>query len=97
MAQPKLMEFVSKTCPNCAVQKKRQVMEKLAEAFPDITFERIDSDVRPKLADKHEVQAIPCYVLLDADGEELFNENGAMPIKKLEELIKEALADGDEE
>lgn len=93
MAKPIFYEFSSKGCAFCAAQKKAKVMEQLAETFPDVDFQRVDADIREDLAEDLGIKGVPCYVLVDDEGEELGRQMGGAPVAKLEKLIEKHFPD----
>ena len=89
----KLFEFGAPSCPYCTVQKKKQVLEKVAGLHPKLECLRVDVEEQEALADKYEVKGIPCYVLVDEEGDELERVEGAAPVKALDKMLKKATAE----
>jgi thioredoxin 1 len=67
------------------------VFEKAAEAHPDITFGKIDTEAQPGLSSAFEIRSIPTLMVF-RDGILLFAQAGALPGAALEELIKQVVA-----
>ena len=62
------------------------VFEKAAEAHPDITFGKVDTEAEQDLADAAQITAIPTLMAF-RDGVLVYREAGALPAKALEQLI----------
>jgi thioredoxin 1 len=67
------------------------VYEKVAEANPDITFAKVDTDANQQLAAGFDIRSIPTLMIF-RDGILLFAQPGALPQPALEELVKKARA-----
>jgi thioredoxin 1 len=65
--------------------------EKVAEANPDITFAKIDTDAEQQLAGAFQIRSIPTLMIF-RDGIPLFAQAGALPQAALEELIQKVRA-----
>ncbi|MDE7115244.1 MAG: thioredoxin family protein, partial [Muribaculaceae bacterium] len=62
-----IVDFTASWCGPC--QRMKPVFHRLAKNFRDeYNFITIDIDANPELAEKYQVQAVPTFVFLDADG-----------------------------
>src|ERR1700704_4838568 len=67
------------------------VYEKVAEANPDITFAKIDTDKEQELAAAFGIRSIPTLMIF-REGIPLFAQPGALPQQALEELVPKVRA-----
>jgi len=67
------------------------IYEKVAEANPDISFAKIDTDKEQELAAPFGIRSIPTLMIF-RDGIPLFAQPGALPQQALEELVQRARA-----
>jgi thioredoxin 1 len=67
------------------------VYERVAEANPEITFAKIDTDQEQELAAAFNINSIPTLMIF-RDGIPLFAQPGALPQEALEELVRKARA-----
>jgi thioredoxin 1 len=67
------------------------VYEKVAEANPDITFAKIDTDKEQELAAAFGIRSIPTLMIF-REGIPLFAQPGALPQQALEELVEKVRA-----
>ena len=67
------------------------VYEKVAEANPDITFAKVDTDAEQQLAGAFAIRSIPTLMIF-RDGILLFSQPGALPQNALEELVQKVRA-----
>src|SRR5882724_11302528 len=67
------------------------VYEKVAEANPDVTFAKIDTDAEQELAAAFGIRSIPTLMIF-RDGIPLFAQPGALPQEALEELMQKVKA-----
>jgi thioredoxin 1 len=63
------------------------VYEKVAEANPDVTFAKINTDEEQELAGAFQIRSIPTLMIF-RDQILLFSQAGALPQSGLEELLK---------
>jgi thioredoxin 1 len=63
--------------------------EKVAEANPDVTFAKINTDEEQELAAAFNIRSIPTLMIF-RDKVLLFSQPGALPQNILEELVKKA-------
>lgn len=67
--KPSIVDFTASWCGPC--QRMKPIFCSLADDFKDeYNFISIDIDENPELANKYQVQAVPTFVFLDADGNE---------------------------
>ena len=67
------------------------VYERVAEANPDITFAKIDTDREQELAAAFNIRSIPTLMIF-RDGIPLFAQPGALPQQAVEELVQKVRA-----
>jgi thioredoxin 1 len=75
-----VIDFFATWCGPC--KRIAPTFEKLAEAFPKITFLKVDVDESPDLVNKYDVSAMPTFVFLK-DGLVIKRVEGA-DMKELE-------------
>jgi thioredoxin 1 len=67
------------------------VYGKVAQAHPDITFGKIDTEASTELAGAFDIRSIPTLMVL-RDGVLLYSQPGAMPEAGLEDLVRQVRA-----
>ena len=67
------------------------VYERVAEANPDVTFAKVDTDKEQELAAAFGIRSIPTLMIF-RDGIPLFAQPGALPQEALEELVQKVKA-----
>ena len=67
------------------------VYERVAEANPDITFAKVDTDKEQELAAAFGIRSIPTLMIF-REGIPLFAQPGALPQEALEELVQKVEA-----
>jgi len=65
------------------------VYERVAEANPDVTFAKVDTDEEQELAGAFNIRSIPTLMIF-RDKVLLFSQPGALPQNVLEEIVKKA-------
>lgn len=85
---PVIIDFSATWCGPC--QMIAPYVHELAESNKDVvTFKFIDIDENTSLADEYKVEAVPTFVLLDADGREIDRLTGADQTE-LDNLVSKA-------
>lgn len=82
--KPVLVDFSAAWCGPCKVQEP--LLERFAEAHPEIAVYKVDVDEAPKVAGKHGVMAIPTLILFDK-GQVKAQARGLTPLPQLEKLL----------
>ncbi len=80
-----LVKFYADWCGPCQMMKP--IIEEFAEKHEEIKVLEVNIDDEDELAEKYNVETIPCLVLLK-EGKEIAREVGVMPLKKLEKLVE---------
>lgn len=84
---PGVIDFNATWCAPC--RQMTPVFHKLAKEFKGkYNFISIDVDIYPQIAEKYHIQSIPTFVFIDADGEEGYRINGAVPESELREQLE---------
>jgi thioredoxin 1 len=81
----KVLYFSAEWCGPCKAMKP--IISKFEEEHPDFQIEKIDADDNYKLAAEHNVRAIPTFILLGDNGEELKRKQGAFNATAFNEFI----------
>lgn len=87
---PSIIDFTATWCGPCRMMKP--IFHKLAEDFAGkYNFVSIDIDEHPELAEKYQIQAVPTFIFLDADGNEGNRKTGAISEEEFrDELLNPA-------
>lgn len=79
--------FTASWCAPC--KALAPVFKGLAAEMPDVSFETIDIELMPEVADQHEIRSIPT-VIIERDGVEVTTFVGIVPRNKYVEAINTA-------
>lgn len=70
-----VVDFWGVWCPPCKAMNP--ILDKVAAAFPGVTFAKVNSTENPELVEEYKVQAIPAFILFK-DGEVVHRWSGLM-------------------
>ncbi len=85
--KPYVIDFYADWCPPCR-QMKPVFAEMEKKYGSEIKFVKADVDEFPDLAKSYGVEAIPTFVLVNSEGEEVSRITGACPASDLETALK---------
>jgi thiol-disulfide isomerase/thioredoxin len=85
----KVLKFGAVWCPDCLVMKPR--WQEIEHELPWLKTEYYDIDKDKKIAQKYNIEseAIPAFIFLNKQGEEILRLHGEIDKQKLIETIKE--------
>lgn len=83
-----VMRFTAPWCAPCKMLAP--VIQGLAQEFPDVTFETVDVDANPDMAQHFNIRSVPTVLLLNNDESILQTFVGVQPRQTYIEAIKTA-------
>ena len=81
-----LVDFWATWCGPC--RQFGPIFEEASEKYPDIVFDKIDTDDQQQLAMAAQITSIPTLMVF-RDGIVVFRQSGALPLSALEDLISQ--------
>jgi thioredoxin 1 len=84
-----IVEFSATWCPPCRAFEP--VVAAAAARHPELQFIVVNTDDEPELAAEHDIRAQPTLVVF-RDGAVIYKQVGAMPERKLEDLLARVTA-----
>lgn len=84
-----ILDFWANWCAPC--KNFSPIFEKVASAYPEITFAKIDIEKEQELAQVFEIRSVPHLMVLKK-GIVIYSESGSMPESTLKELALQAIS-----
>jgi thioredoxin 1 len=79
-----VLYFTAQWCGPCKAMKP--IVEEFEKEYSQTSVIRIDADDEFKLAQEHKIQAVPTFILLSEEGEELNRWKGPMNKEKFKKF-----------
>jgi thiol-disulfide isomerase/thioredoxin len=83
----KVLKFGAIWCKECIVM--RPMWNDIEEEMPELTTEYIDIDENEEATKKYDIKAVPVFIFLDKDNNEILRLKGAQKKDNLIKLVKE--------
>lgn len=77
-----VLYFSAQWCGPCKAMKP--IIEEFEQEYLEPAIIKVDADDEFKLAQEHKIQAVPTFILLSAEGEEIRRHRGPMNKVKFE-------------
>lgn len=84
-----ILDFWAEGCGPCKVFGP--IFEKLAEAYPDIYFGKVNTEVATDLAQAFQIRSIPTLMAFK-NGDLVFEHSGLLPPESFDQLIQKLKA-----
>ena len=85
-----LVDFWAEWCTTCT--SFTSVYEQIAEAYPELLFAKVNTQIEQDISVKYRIQSIPTLIVFH-NGQEIYRKPGAMASHTLEEMIQEIKTD----
>lgn len=79
-----VLYFSAQWCGPCKAMKP--IIEDFEQEYTEPAIIKVDADDEFKLAQEHKIQAVPTFILLSAEGEELNRWKGPMNKEKFKKF-----------
>lgn len=84
-----LFDFWASWCAPC--KQFAHVYDKVAAAYPQILFAKINIEEQQELADTFQIRSIP-HIMVFKQGIVIYSEAGSMPESTLKDLVEQAVS-----